>query len=130
MHEFYLRNKRTGKYYLDIARTKCHNGNNIHLWEFNGSKAQQFYWHTAPNGKTYRCHKVVIEVTVATKTISSCGNTMDDQTRSSVGTTISFIIQNAGLLLITHTEELTMGTRLYPSRSTSPDLSNEKMEHF
>ena len=60
--KFYLKNKRTGKY-LDVAGAQCHNGNNIHLWEFNGSKAQEFYWHTAPNGKTYLinagCHKAV-----------------------------------------------------------------------
>ena len=61
-NKFYLRNKGTGKY-LDVAGSKCHNGNNIHLWEFNGSKAQQFYWHTNHAGKTYLinhgCHKAV-----------------------------------------------------------------------
>ena len=59
---FYLRNKGTGKY-LDVAGGKCHNGNNIHLWQYNGSKAQKFYWHTDPNGNKYLinagCHKAV-----------------------------------------------------------------------
>jgi len=52
-NRFYLRNKGTGKY-LDVAGGHCHNGNNIQLWEFfNGSEAQQFYWHTDPSGNTY-----------------------------------------------------------------------------
>ena len=59
---FYIRNKGTGKY-LDVAGGYCHNGNNIHLWEFNGSQAQQFYWHRSNNGKTYLinagCQKAV-----------------------------------------------------------------------
>ena len=58
---FYIRNKRNGKY-LEVAAGRCHNGNNIHLWHFTGSKAQQFYWHKH-NGKSYLvnagCHKVV-----------------------------------------------------------------------
>ena len=59
---FYLRNKGSGKY-LDVANGSCHNGNNIHLWQFNGSNAQKFYWHTNPNGKKYLinagCHKAI-----------------------------------------------------------------------
>lgn len=58
---FYIRNVGTGKY-LDVAGGYCHNGNNIHSWQFTGSRAQQFYWHKC-NGKTYLinvgCNKVV-----------------------------------------------------------------------
>ena len=49
---FYIQNKKNGKY-IDVASGNCHNGNNIHLWDFNGSMAQKFYWHTSPNGNTF-----------------------------------------------------------------------------
>jgi len=44
---------------MDVSEHKCHNGNKVHLWEYNGSRAQQFYH--GPNGQIMSalCHKAL-----------------------------------------------------------------------
>merc|ERR1711933_618786 len=55
---FSILNPSTGKV-LDVTGGKCHNGNNIHLWEYNGGRGQQFY--LGPNNSimSVLCNKAI-----------------------------------------------------------------------
>ena len=53
---FYIKNPATGKY-LDVKYGGCDNGNDLILYQFNGSKAQQFYFGSNGSIMTAKCHK-------------------------------------------------------------------------